>query len=79
MSTIIITTIALILFWLGCGVLAYGFTFAYFQLEYKDIVHLPGMASDSRRTARVMAIAGPIGLVVALACGGTKHGLKFRT
>ncbi len=73
-----IILIALIAFWATCGVLAYGLTFAYFQLEYKDIVHLPGMASDSRRTAMVMASAGPIGLVVALACGGTKHGLKFR-
>ena len=74
-----IILIAIIAFWATCGVLAYGLTFAYFQLEYKDIADLPGMASDSRRTARLMAIAGLIGLVVALACGGAKHGLKFRT
>lgn len=75
---ILIILITLIAFWVTCSVLTYGLTFAYFQLEYKDIAHLPGTESDSRRIARVMAIAGPIGLAVSLACGGAKHGLKFR-
>lgn len=65
------------LLWIGCGVLAYGLTFAHFQGKYPTIAieTLP----DDRRVATFMAIAGPIGLFVALIQGEPrKYGLRFK-
>lgn len=65
------------IFWVICGVLAYGMAFAQCQ----GMLPRP-LAEDiaaDRRVALCAALCGPIALVFALHIGGVKYGLKFRT
>lgn len=62
--------------WVVCGVLAYGWTFAYMQREYPTIA--VEHRADDRGFALFMAVLGPIGLAVTLTVCGIKHGLKWR-
>ena len=60
------------------GILAYGFTLAYFQREW------PGLASnqstaDNKLSAMFFALFGLFGLFGVVVAGSTKHGLMFRT
>ena len=60
-------------FWVACGVLAYGYTLAYFQEEFpmnRDEV------GDFYYAASAF-LGGPIFLFVIFVDGGTKHGLKW--
>ena len=61
-----------------CGVLAYGYNFAYFQTKYRIIACRHYMQSD-RRFALETSLFGPVGLVVAAVLGNTKYGLMFRS
>lgn len=55
-----------------CGVLAYGFTFAYWEAE--------GLWWASSKYAWRMAVLGWFGLVASIVLGGWgRHGLKFRS
>ena len=61
--------------YLGCGVLAYKGTFAYFQHEY------PGIAEKHRRDdmgiALLLAVLGPVGFFIgAVLLGLFKHGFS---
>ena len=60
--------------WIVCGVFAYGFTLAYFQLEF------PGAKSKGSDTAfaALFGALGPIGLIVALSNHGSKYGLLWK-
>ena len=69
--------------WAGCGILAYGLMFAYFQRAY------PTLAEDGYREDRnfstILGFGGPLSLISAALFlrfisrrGGFKHGLKFR-
>lgn len=64
------------IFWVGCGVLAYGMFFAYFQRAYPFCCF-----SDWGRDFRLsflMALASPIALVVAtIASHRALHGFKW--
>jgi hypothetical protein len=64
-----------------CGVLAYGLTLGYFQRKYTDVyVDIAYLVHrDIVNTARIMALSGPFGLIVAWLCSERgKYGLKFR-
>lgn len=58
-----------VVLWLVCGVLAFGFTLAYFQARFPRYNHYG--------FALFVGIFGPAGLIVAIAKGDLKHGLKF--
>jgi hypothetical protein len=73
---IILAIVLGVLTWVGCGVLASGLHFAYFQRKYPSIAK--ATYANNRREARLWALAGPIALLVMLCHGGTKYGLKFR-
>lgn len=76
MSTTHIVLIALGL-WLGCSVLAYAITFAYFDREYPESADK--LRSEHAVFGLYVGMYGPIGLVMAFALSGcAKHGLKFR-
>jgi len=62
--------------WFGCGVLTYGFDFAHFQRKY------PYLAERDRRSDRIssvlVALLGPLGLILVMIAEHNKHGLKFK-
>lgn len=61
--------------WVIPAIFAYGFAFGHLQREWPETAH---KYYDSDKTAAIlMAIAGPIGLLVLIATGSIKHGLKF--
>lgn len=66
----------IIAIWIVCGVLAYGFDFAYWQRHY------PSLADRDRKADRFNALMtgclGPIGLIAIFLQGGHKHGMKFK-
>jgi len=68
--------ISICLFWIVCGVFAFGLTFAYFQRKY------PSTAEERYRVdlcfALALAIFGPLGLSCALVNGGYEYRLKFK-
>lgn len=60
--------------WIACGVVAYGITLGYFRHEYPqpDEKGHEGIAS-------LMALVGPIGLIVSVVNSDiAKHGMKFK-
>jgi len=67
--------IVAVVFWIVCGILAYGLFLAYNQKEWPSIAE-KGYEKD-RMDAIGGALAGPFGLWAALAVYGTKHGLMF--
>ncbi|KKM43855.1 hypothetical protein LCGC14_1562380 [marine sediment metagenome] len=64
--------IAVILFWILCEFVNFGFTFNYFQKEFSLI------AAERRKSHRnhaiFQAMTGPIGTLVIAMEGGMKHG-----
>ena len=73
MLTYVLVLIAVI--WMICGILAYGFTFAYFQREYPSIAN--GEYKNNLKFSLLIGLFGPFGLRSALRDEGYKHGLKF--
>ena len=61
--------------WAVCGVLAYGFTFAFLQRGW------PASAKENATgdwlLAMVTGAIGPYGLLIILLYGGFRHGLKW--
>jgi hypothetical protein len=71
----------IVVLWYACGMLAYGITYAFFQREF------PRIADENRqidrRIALLMAVCGPLGLIMvsfsgAFKHGRLKHGFKWR-
>lgn len=69
-----LTLILIVLFWVVCGFFAYGKTFAYFQRKYPLIAAMD--EESDRAFALLMAITGPVGLIVALL--KSEHGMGWR-
>lgn len=67
--------IGYIIFYIICGILSYGFLFAYFQREYPTIAKKK-FGRDSV-FAHIMALFGPIALLDIFLTGTYKHGLLF--
>ena len=83
---------AIIAAWLGCGVVAYGLTIAYFAGEFVTLYepghykyeplseeYIAGKWRNLRRLALFTASIGPIGAGIAFlmsSCG--KYGLRFQ-
>lgn len=63
------------IFWIISAIFVYGFTFAYFQKEWPSIA--TELYYEDVEVAITMAVFGPIGLLVLLATGSMKHGMKF--
>lgn len=66
----------IIVFWIVCAVLDYGFSFAFLQREfeliakeqrYKDMTH-----------CFFWCLGGPLSLVATALTFGFKHGIKFK-
>ena len=73
MSAMVILSIAV---WTVLGLLAYGLSFAYWQREFPTLAKRD-RAADKRKSL-ILALAGPVGLVVILIYSGDgKHGVKF--
>lgn len=68
--------LAFAVFWIACGVLDYGITFAYFQRKYTLIAEK--QYHSDRRHSMVMALAGPIGLLSTFATGTYGYGFKWK-
>ena len=62
--------------WIICGILAYGFAFAYYQNEYPFIAEAE--YNDYKIKAFIMALFGICGLVALICLNGCKHGLKYK-
>jgi len=63
--------------WVACGILAAGYTFAYFQGEYAD--HAEFTRRADQRFATMMGLSGPIGLGVAYFAGRRgRYGWRLR-
>jgi hypothetical protein len=62
-----------ILFWGICYILNYGFIFSYNRHEFPN----SGEYEADLFFSLVFAFTGPIGLLVIVCSGSTKHGLKF--
>ena len=69
-----IWAIGLLVFWVVCGILNYGFEVAYFQGEY------PKIAQENKVTDRVFAgigsLAGPCALFANAIFCGFRHGFR---
>lgn len=75
--TVLLTLVILYaLFHLVCGVLAYGFHFAYFQRQYPTLAVREMW--DDVFGATIAGICGPVGLYSTWDCGFAKHGLLYR-
>lgn len=71
--------IIFIAIWIVCGYFAYHIIVAYFNTEFKDILHIPGQKEQTESLAIFMFFAGPIGLLVAWpASGFCKHGWRLK-
>ena len=62
--------------WIICGILAYGFAFAYYQNEFIFIAEEE--YNDDRIRAFIVALFGICGLVALICLNGGKHGLKYK-
>jgi hypothetical protein len=72
--------ITMIVFWIICGIIAYGASFAYFQaLITTDSDRLrPHMTKKDREHALYMGVLGPIGLF-AIYDTISKYSLQYRS
>jgi hypothetical protein len=69
--------VASLVAWITCGTIAYGLTFAYFQRKY--LVIAEASVSEDRAFACLMAVLGPVGLLIALRCNERcGYGFTFR-
>lgn len=65
-----------IIFWIACGVLAYGITYGYFQREFPTIAY--ESQKDDSAMALVFGALGPFGVLLSFVLSGfAKHGLKW--
>jgi hypothetical protein len=65
------------IFWVVCGVINYGYYFAYFQRRFSSLAE--DNYSQDRFAAFSYAVFGPIGIVSSVITFRTfKHGLKFK-
>lgn len=65
--------IAFALFWIVCGLLAYGITYGYLATE------IPLLDLLNRAIAGFVGIIGPVGLVISfIGSRGCRHGLMYR-
>ena len=68
MSPLVLVAIGLglstVLLWALAGFWAYGVAFAYFQRKWPELAE--EYAEKNRQLARLLAVGGPIGLLVAL-------------
>jgi hypothetical protein len=72
----LIMILAILVVWAICGYVTYGLTLAYFDGEFPAQAWNHGPAH--RPIARLVALGGPGGLVVALCCAFPwRHGLKW--
>ena len=62
--------------WIICGILSYGFLFAYFQNEYIFIAKED--YNKDKRYAFGIALLGICGLVAIICMNQYKHGLKYK-
>jgi len=66
----------IIIFWLACGILSYGFTFAWLQRGY------PECAKEDyewdRRYAIRSGLLGPFGLIANIYMKEHKYGWKWK-
>lgn len=58
--------------WIACGILAYGFAFAYFQRSHKCFAWKH--RHEDRGFATFLCLVGPMGLLVVLFSGGYAKG-----
>ena len=66
-----------ILFYVLCGILAYGILFAFLQREFPEFARYD--LEEDKDIAKKAALAGPLGLLfVLLFYCGIKHGVMFR-
>ncbi len=68
--------ILLSILWIICGLLAYGFTFSFFQKEFPPIA-IKDKKKD-KSFALMIGLLGPIGLVVMIISKGYKHGWSIK-
>lgn len=72
----IVSLLCIVVFWVVCGILAYGLNFAYFQKHY------PTIAAESyeadKRDSIIISFAGPIGLIVVFCFDCGKYGFKWK-
>ena len=66
----------IILFWVLCSILVYGFQFAMWQKEFPSLAK-EDYKSDKLRSL-VISIGGPIILIIMLIEYDCKYGLKYR-
>jgi hypothetical protein len=66
------TLVALIIFWVVCGVLNYGFYVAHFQRKYASIAE--ETATSDRIYGVIVFFTGPFGLFSIIINGFYKHG-----
>lgn len=64
-----------LIIWGVCGLLTFGYYFAYFQNEYESLADRDYF-KDMRNGLQI-GLLGPIGLLSILIRRMTKHGLKF--
>ena len=66
-----------IVFWIICGVLAYGITFGHFHRNHPSIAEKNYRQNMSFSVG--IGLIGPIGLIVIFFHSGfAEHGLKFK-
>lgn len=65
--------------WIGCGVLAYQYTRAYYRWEFPILYATDPVGRDEtlRRRALVSALFGPLAIPAVLINGLTKHDRKW--
>jgi hypothetical protein len=68
--TLLIVSIAV--FWICCGVLAYGACRAYFVREFDKV------RDDDPILTMLMGVGGPVALTALAISGCFKHGFMFR-
>lgn len=71
-----IWTIIFVMIWIICGILSYGFIFAYFQNEYIFIAKEE--YNNDQKKAFTIALFGVCGLVAVICLNGYKYGLKYK-
>ena len=64
------------LLWIVCGIISYGFDFAYYQREYSPIAKKD--YKEDRIICVFFALLGPINLIEIIIRKNYKHGLKYK-
>ena len=62
--------------WVACGIVSYGYNFAYYQREYPSLAE-----KEYKRDMMVcifLSVFGPINLLVMMDSDEYRHGIKFK-